>query len=153
MSTSYLQDIQKSRSANIYGNGFTLSFRRQTAQSVIPSIFQDHHYGGSKAVARFLLDASLPICARDLRAVGNDPFAILFISRSELVPHHIPDNVIVTFNLQPGRPVTPWYSSNKMPALTAKIATVVHYISACPIQRRSASGPFMSAPKTTISNG
>jgi hypothetical protein len=73
MSTSYLQDIQKSRSANIYGNGFTLSFRRQTAQSVIPSIFQDHHYGGSKAVARFLLDASLPICARDLWAVGNDP--------------------------------------------------------------------------------
>jgi hypothetical protein len=47
MSTSYLQDIQKSRSANIYGNGFTLSFRRQTAQSVIPSVFQDHHYGGS----------------------------------------------------------------------------------------------------------
>ena len=93
-----------SRSANIYGNGFTLSVGRETAQSVIASIFQDQHYGGSKALARFLLYASLSICSGNFRAVGNDPFAVLLIYRSELVPHDIPDNVIVTFNLQPGRP-------------------------------------------------
>jgi len=79
-----------SRSANIYGNGFTLSVGREPAQSVIASIFQDQHYGGSKALARFLLYASMPICARTFRAVGNDPFAVLLIYRSELVPHEIP---------------------------------------------------------------
>ncbi len=98
------QGCSASRSANIYGNGFTLSFRREAAQSVIPSIFQHQHYGGGKAVARLFLGPPLPVCAGNFRTVGNDPFSILFIYRSELVPHDIPDNVIVTFNLQLGRP-------------------------------------------------
>lgn len=47
-----------SRGANIHGNGFTLSFRREAAQSVIPSIFQDEHYIDQTVTQRSLRNSS-----------------------------------------------------------------------------------------------
>src|SRR6266540_993799 len=74
------------RTASRNGDRFADCFGRDAPQALLAPVLQYKGDGFRQALSSFLLGLSLTVCTRDLRAIGDEPPAVSFNDRRELIP-------------------------------------------------------------------